>query len=218
MITYPGIDHTPIPEPETPLDTIDFSTHYTLFRNSLTEGYPPHGTFNIDLDSLKKEYIELQGKTHPDRYPRGPLKRRAEALSAHVGSAYRTMADPLLRAQYVLKEYHYIDLTSEKSSRTERLDPELLMEVMDVQEAIEAVGGEGGEGDRAEMEMEIEGIKRENEARIRDCVEAIATAFRRTGFDLKEAKEQTVRLKFWYSVQQALKDWEPGMGGIKLVH
>jgi molecular chaperone HscB len=149
---------------------------------------------------------------HPDKYPPGPAKQRAEALSARINEAYRTLSDPLQRAQYLLREMHGIDVTAEDaaSASTHALDPQTLMEVMEVQETIEEVGaGPEAEGAIAEL-------KKENDARVAGCVERLGRAFERG--DIEAARQECVRLRFWYSVGEGLREWEPGSTEIRLIH
>ncbi|KAL4902556.1 hypothetical protein BDW74DRAFT_60614 [Aspergillus multicolor] len=186
------------------------TTYYTIFPKTLPAGAPPSAPFTIDLPTLRREFLALQNTLHPDKYPPGATKQAAETLSATINEAYRTLCDPLLRAQYILREFHGIDVTAEDGSGSAPLDPELLMEVMDVQEAIEEVG-EGPEAEERIAEM-----KRENDGRVRGCVEAVAEAFDRG--DVEGARGECVRLKFWVSVAEGLREWEPGMGGIRLIH
>ncbi|KAL3465347.1 HSCB C-terminal oligomerization domain-containing protein [Aspergillus heterothallicus] len=186
------------------------TNNYTIFPRTLPAGPPPASPFDIDLATLRREFLSLQNTLHPDKYPPGPLKQEAEALSARINDAYRTLGDPLLRAQYILRKFHGIDVMAEDGAGQHPLDPELLMEVMDVQEAIEEVG-EGEEAVKA-----IEGMKRENEERVRGCVGKMAEAFDKG--DVQAAVGECVRLKFWVSVGEGLREWEPGMGGIRLIH
>ncbi|KAL4977782.1 HSCB C-terminal oligomerization domain-containing protein [Aspergillus desertorum] len=204
---------TPPPPPPSPIPNApNTNSYYTIFSRTLSKGPPPSGPFTIDLPSLRREFFSLQNTLHPDKYPPGPTKAAAESLSAVINEAYRTLSDPLLRAQYLLREFHGIDVTAEDGSGAgaQPLDPELLMEVMDVQEAIEEVG----EGQEAVERIGV--LKRENDERVRECVEALAGAFDKG--DVEGARGECVRLKFWVSVAEGLKEWEPGMGGIRLIH
>ncbi|OJI97793.1 hypothetical protein ASPVEDRAFT_125291 [Aspergillus versicolor CBS 583.65] len=186
------------------------TTYYTIFPQTLPTGPPPSSPFAVDVALLRREFLQLQNTIHPDKYPPGPTKQAAESLSATINEAYRTLADPLLRAQYILREFHGIDVTAEDGAGSHPLDPELLMEVMDVQETIEEVG----EG--PEAEAQIADMKKENDERLRGCVEALGNAFDEG--NVEAATGECVRLKFWVSVAEGLKEWEPGMGGIRLVH
>lgn len=70
--------------------------HFALF--GLKPGY------TLDSAELGERYRALQRELHPDRYAAAPEVERRLALqyAAHVNEAYRTLRDPLLRAQYLL--------------------------------------------------------------------------------------------------------------------
>jgi molecular chaperone HscB len=76
---------------------IDFSrNHFELFGLPLR--YP------IDGRVLEQTYRALQGAVHPDRYAGATdtEKRLALQASARVNEAYRTLRDPVARAEYLL--------------------------------------------------------------------------------------------------------------------
>ena len=79
------------------------------------------------------------------------------------------------------------------------------MDVMDAQEAIE----------EAEGHAEIEALMEANMARIEETTAKMAEAFKRD--DSEAAKNECVRLKYWRSLQDGLKDWEPGKE-VRLIH
>ena len=84
------------------------------------------------------------------------------------------------------------------------------MEVMGVQETIEEISED------PKAEEEIERMKLENKERIDDSVEALARAF--DGKDIEGARKECVKLRFWYSVGEGLREWTPGTTEIRLVH
>ncbi|EFW22149.1 hypothetical protein D8B26_001131 [Coccidioides posadasii str. Silveira] len=186
--------------------TPDISNHYTIFPNTLPQGPPPASPFDIPIPNLRREFLALQALVHPDKYPSGATKQRAEALSAHINDAYRTLSDPLTRAQYLLLFQHGIDVTSENGAKTHPQDPETLMQVLETQEMIE----------EAENEATISGLKSENEGRVNETVRALGAAIDRG--DVDEAVRECVRLRFWYSIRDVLREWEPGMRDVRLVH
>ncbi|KAJ5818245.1 hypothetical protein N7474_003836 [Penicillium riverlandense] len=188
----------------------DITNYYTIFPKTIPKGPPPESPFEISLADLRREFLQLQNVIHPDKYPAGTVKQHAEALSARINEAYRTLADPLQRAQYLLREWHGIDVTAEDAATKHALDAETLMEVMEVQETIEEVGAS------PEAEADINALKEENEARILGCIGALARAF--DGGDLEGARRECIRLRFWYSVGEGLREWEPGNTEIRLVH
>ncbi|KLJ12303.1 hypothetical protein EMPG_12646 [Blastomyces silverae] len=182
----------------------DISTHYSIFPHSIPNP-PPKGPFDISVPDLRQEFLRLQGRAHPDKYPPGPKKQRAEALSARINEAYRALSDPLSRAQYLLASQHGIDVTAEDGAKDHPQDMETLMQVLEVQEIIE----------EAQDEIIVARLKDENEERIKGCVAALGNAFNQGG--IEEARKQCVRLRFWYTIRDGLRDWEPGKN-VRLIH
>jgi molecular chaperone HscB len=79
------------------------------------------------------------------------------------------------------------------------------MEVMDAQEAIE----------ECRTQDEIAALMASNKLRIEDTTTKMAEAFERN--DSEAAKRECVRLKYWRSLQEGLRDWEPGKE-VRLIH
>lgn len=76
---------------------IDFTrNHFELF------GLPAR--YAIDAKALEGAYRELQRSVHPDRHATSDDASRRLALqaAARVNEAYRTLADPVERARYLL--------------------------------------------------------------------------------------------------------------------
>lgn len=184
----------------------DLTSHYTIFKNTLPQGPPPSGPFDIPIAQLKREFLGLQAGAHPDKYPPGIQKQKAEALSARVNEAYRALSDPLLRAQYILDAQYGVDVTSESGAKEHPQDPETLMYVMEIQEEIED----------APDEETIAKIKERNDESIRECVESMGKAF--DSANVEAATQLCVKLRFLYSVQHGLKEWEPGRPELRLQH
>ena len=192
----------------------DVTNHYTLFPSTLPQGPPPQSPFDIDAGALRREFLQLQGATHPDKFPQGTDKQRAEALSSRINDAYRTLVDPLTRAQYLLAEFHGIDVLAEDgaSKYAGALNAETLMEIMDVQETVEELS----KSPDAEAEATVDRLRGENADRIEASLRSLSTAF--DSGDLETAQMETVRLRFWYSLRDGLREWEPGHGEIRIVH
>ncbi|PMD26627.1 Co-chaperone Hsc20 [Hyaloscypha hepaticicola] len=176
-------------------------THYEFFPKTLTQGPPPTGSFHIDTRELRREFLQLQAVAHPDRHPHN-LKTRAEATSARINEAYKTLQNPLLRAQYLLS-LRGIDVAEDETAKVE--DPELLMEVLDAREEIED----------AKEEEELEEMKRINEERIEKSESILDEAFNRD--DIDGAKAEAVRLRYWVNIKESLDAWEQGKP-VVLVH
>ncbi|KAI4953526.1 hypothetical protein J4E91_002373 [Alternaria rosae] len=170
-------------------------THYSFFPNSLPNGPPPQGPFAIDLSALKKEFLQLQARAHPDLHPQAD-KKRAEALSSRINEAYKTLQNPLLRAQYLLS-LRGIEVAEDETAKVD--DPVLLMEVLDARESIE----------EAESEEDLVAMRERNEERIAESTELIDKAFKRD--DLEAAKSEAVKLRYWVNIKESIENWEKGV-------
>ncbi|EOD49747.1 putative fe-s protein assembly co-chaperone protein [Neofusicoccum parvum UCRNP2] len=189
----PSSSSSPSPTAETAAPAAQH-THYTFFPKTLPAGPPPAGPFAIDLRALRNEFLQLQASAHPDRHG-GADKRRAEGLSARINEAYRTLQNPLLRAQHLLS-LRGIDVAEDERLKVE--DPELLMEVLEARERIEEAGSE----------EEVQAMRVENGRRVEGSVEVLDRAFRED--DVETAKEEAVRLRYWVNIKESLDAWEPG--------
>jgi len=80
----------------------------------------------LDLEDLKQRFYAQSRLWHPDRFIRAePLEReRALDMTAVLNDAFRTLRDPVARAEYFLKQKG-IELSKEPP-------PELLEEVFDL--------------------------------------------------------------------------------------
>ncbi|CAJ2512851.1 Uu.00g009700.m01.CDS01 [Anthostomella pinea] len=170
------------------------STHYEFFPQTLPDGPPPNGNFVIDVRALRREFLKLQGTAHPDMHPQH-LKGRAEATSARINEAFKTLESPLLRAQYILS-LRGIDVANDETAKVE--DPELLMEVLETRETIE----------EAQKEEDLEELKVTNEERARDSEATLEQAFRED--DVEAAKAEVVRLRYWINIRESIHNWEKG--------
>jgi molecular chaperone HscB len=90
---------------------------------------------SIDLSDLHKRYYNLSRLVHPDRFGRGTPNEKRFALDATaiLNDAFRTLRDPVARAEYVLKE----EGIEAAQGDAKRVPPELLEEVFEVRMALE---------------------------------------------------------------------------------
>ncbi len=176
-------------------------SYYELFPQTLSAGTPPQGPFHIDPSKLRREFLQLQAKAHPDRHPQA-AKVKAEATSAFINEAYKTLLSPLQRAQYLLS-LRGLDVADDESAKTD--DSELLMVVLEAREEIE----------EAEEEEQLKPLKMANDARIKESLEVLERAFRED--DLTTAKMEAIKLKYWTNIKESIDAWERGKPVI-LVH
>ncbi|KAL9943147.1 hypothetical protein ACHAQF_002159 [Verticillium nonalfalfae] len=171
------------------------TTHYDFFPQTLPSGPPPAGHFPIDQRTLRREFLQLQAKAHPDLHP-AAHKARAEATSARINEAYKTLSNPLLRAQYLLA-LRGADVANDETLKVDG-DPGLLLTVLEAREEIED----------AATEAELDGLRAVNDARIRASEDVLEAAFH--GDDLEAAKREAVRLRYWVNIRDSLDAWESG--------
>ena len=98
----------------------------------------------LDTVALEKQFYSLSRKLHPDRFAGRPLLEQEAALerSSLLNDAYRTLRDPILRTQYLLKlqgveleEQSKAATEAARASGTEKkqvVPPELLEEVFEL--------------------------------------------------------------------------------------
>ena len=182
------------PPPTTPQQTTT-TTFYDLFPSTLPSGPPPAGRFAVDTRALRAEFLRLQARAHPDVHPAGAARTRAAAASAHLNEAYRTLASPLLRAQYLLA-LRGVDVAADEALKVD--EPALLALVLEAREEIEG----------ARAEADLESPRRENEERIVAAEDALEVAFRED--DVPAAKRLAVRMRYWVNVRESLDEWEVG--------
>jgi len=164
-------------------------TYYSFFPQTLPAGPPPNGPFDIDLNALKKEFLKLQSTAHPDLHPQAD-KKRAEAHSAQINEAYKTLQNPLLRAQYLLSLRG--EEMEDESAKVD--DEDLLLEVMETREMIE----------EAESDESLEKIWNQNERWIEKSVKIIDKAFKED--DLEAAKREAVKLRYWVNIKDTIEE------------
>jgi molecular chaperone HscB len=98
----------------------------------------------LDVVALEKQFYTMSRKLHPDRFASKPLAEQEAALaqSSQLNDAYRTLKDPILRTQYLLKtegveleEQSKAATDAARSSGVEKkqvVPPELLEEVFEL--------------------------------------------------------------------------------------
>ena len=89
----------------------------------------------IDLEDLKKRFYQRSRQWHPDRFSRASAEEKQLALdmTAVLNDAFRTLRDPVARAEYFLRESG-IEVSKEAP-------PELLEEVFELNMALEELRG-----------------------------------------------------------------------------
>jgi molecular chaperone HscB len=103
----------------------------------------------IDGKDLEKRFYALSRQLHPDLHSRKSRAEReqAEESTAVLNDAYRTLRDPMARAEYLLKLEGF-DIGEQS---TKDVPPELLEEVFELNMALEEFNS-GAEADLTQLE------------------------------------------------------------------
>jgi molecular chaperone HscB len=103
----------------------------------------------VDADALQKRFYELSRQWHPDRFTRKSADEQAQALEATaiLNDGYRTLRDPVKRAEYLLAEEGF----PIGEQRSKDVPPELLEEVFELNMMLEEMKG-GDESARPQLE------------------------------------------------------------------
>ena len=90
---------------------------------------------SIDAEDLQNRFYTLSRQLHPDRFTRRPEAEQRYALEATslLNDAYRTLREPIPRAEYLLKQEGF-DIGEQ---RGKDVPPELLEEVFELNMALE---------------------------------------------------------------------------------
>jgi molecular chaperone HscB len=117
---------------------------------------------SVDLDDLKSRFYERSRQWHPDRFSRASAAEQQKALdmTAVLNDAFRTLRDPVTRAEYFLREKG-LELSKEAP-------PELLEEVFELNMALEELRG-GDDSARPALidaQKKFEGMRGEIDAEL----------------------------------------------------
>lgn len=138
----------------------------------------------IDPDDLQKRFYELSRKWHPDRFSRKSAEEQAQALEATaiLNDGYRTLRDPVKRAEYLLKEEGF----PIGEQRSKDVPPELLEEVFELNMALEELKS-GEESARPQLE----GARENFAGMLADADRELKTLFAK--YDASEEHSETAR-------------------------
>ncbi|MDQ2775938.1 MAG: Fe-S protein assembly co-chaperone HscB [Acidobacteriota bacterium] len=103
----------------------------------------------LDIDALRKRFYELSRQWHPDRFSRKSSEEQADSLEATaiLNDGYRTLRDPVKRAEYLLTEEGF----PIGEQRSKDVPPELLEEVFELNMMLEDLKS-GEESARPQLE------------------------------------------------------------------
>ncbi|GAA5965114.1 hypothetical protein JCM8115_006667 [Rhodotorula mucilaginosa] len=165
------------------------TTYYDLFGIA-----PP--SFDIDAAKLKRAFLTLQQKVHPDMFSgRGESEDWAKAWSGRVNDAYKALLSERERAEYLLSIH---DVTIGEADPV--TDPDLLMTIMETREELED----------AQSEEDMNRIRDRNKAERARVIEALSKAFAAPEPDLEAARNLVIELRYLDNIEQVCREWQPG--------
>ncbi|BGP15875.1 hypothetical protein JCM10213_003696 [Rhodosporidiobolus nylandii] len=171
------------------------TTYFELF------GLEP--TYDIDTKALKRVFLQLQQKVHPDMFSgKGDVENWAKAWSGRVNDAYKALVNDRERGEYLLSLH---DVTIGEGDPV--TDPELLMNIMETREALE----------EASTEEEVAEIRRQNADATKEAKAALSSALSSSPPDLETARNLVIELKYFDNIDTVCKEWQPGQR-IELQH
>ena len=139
---------------------------------------------NVDDAELQKRFYDLSRQWHPDRFSRKSPEEQAQALEATsvLNDGYRTLRDPVRRAEYLLTEEGF----PIGEQRSKDVPPELLEEVFELNMALEELKS-GDEEARPQLET-----ARVNFVRLRTDIDGeVEDLFAR--YDAAEPESESAR-------------------------
>ena len=167
--------------------------------------------FAVDLDAAESAYKDLSRQVHPDRFATAdPLARRASlARTVQLNQAWRTIKDPVRRAEYLLLRAG-IDVGEKKPSpgdeakATHRVaaPPAFLIEILELNDELSAAK-------RAGDVVRVAFMAEEMRSRARDTLRTIGEALDAGAAGLEEAARSLVALRYY----QRFIDHASGEGG-----
>ncbi len=138
----------------------------------------------LDEEALKKRFYELSREWHPDRFMRKSADESALAMenTSLINDGYRTLRDPVKRAEYLLAEEGF----PIGEQRSKDVPPELLEEVFELNMALEEMR-DGDESARPQLEG-----ARDNFLQMRSSIDGeLNSLFQR--YDASESESETAQ-------------------------
>jgi molecular chaperone HscB len=156
------------------------------------EAFGLEPALSLDAEDLKKRFYERSRQWHPDKFSRASIGEQEKALemTAVLNDAFRTLRDPIARAEYFLKEKG-LELSKEAP-------PELLEEVFELNMALEELK----EGDDSARPQLVEA--RERFVAMRDSIDATLVETGERG-DLEEVRALLNRRRY---IRNLIRDVE----------
>jgi molecular chaperone HscB len=157
-------------------------------------------TFALDVTELERRYKDMTKVLHPDRFARADERARRASLkrSIQLNEAWRTLKDPVRRAEYLLSLSGFTvggeEGTSKRNDEGQKVRlpvaPALLMEVMELREGLAEARAAHDHGRVAAMAAMVRGRR---DAAIR----AVGSVFSQKAPDLEAIARDLVAVRYY---------------------
>jgi molecular chaperone HscB len=130
--------------------------------------------FGIEREALEESYLSLAARYHPDRYASATEHERRLAMehASLINAAYRTLRDPVTRAEYLV-QLGGVDLdSSDPETGAPQPDQAFLIGMLDRREQLEETRGQGA----AKLDALKGEVEDEADERLDAAVDALARA------------------------------------------
>jgi len=153
--------------------------------------------FEIDLGAAEAAYKELSRQLHPDRFAKADPRARKAALgrTVEINDAWRTVKDPVKRAQYLLELAGFglagdDRQTEDELRKTKQVaaPPTFLMEILELREEL-------GEAQRAGDAVKVAFMAEEMRARAAETMKTLGAALGAGKFE--EGARTLVALRYY---------------------
>lgn len=158
---------------------------YNLFPSTRAAGPPPRGPFDIDLQALRADYLKAQQKTHPDS-----RNAPTEVDSAAISTAYKTLVDPLARAEHILQ----LNKCGGVTESTETEDEEILMDVFMLREQLSECEDDA---ERAQLLADVDERARSELANVKRAIDSA---------EWEIAQRAVKHLSYWRRLQESVQN------------
>jgi molecular chaperone HscB len=156
--------------------------------------------FAVDLAELERRYKDTTKILHPDRYARADARARRASLerSVQLNEAWRTLKDPIRRAEYLLS-LNGVDMgemaagsrVDQSGDRTTLPVPQvLLMEVLELRETL-------AEAQSNKDLREIEALVAKVRSRLETVMDDVAKGFSTSPPDLATIAARLVTVRYY---------------------
>jgi molecular chaperone HscB len=176
--------------------------------------------YGVDLGDLERRYKDAAKRLHPDRFARADVRARRASMARTVqlNDAWKTLRDPVRRAEYLLRlagievggeegtmkrqkaagapggegDEQGPERSAEQDTQAEKLPvpQELLMEVMDLREALLDARAEG---DLERVRVLTDDVR----ARRGRAMDAVAASFEADPQDIDRATAELVAVRYF---------------------